>query len=165
MTGSLIKSKDYNGDPPWIDYKQWIFFKTGQYIMDSFETKNKYTTIDYIPSFKGVVITEYIRPEILVTKNNIKKATGAELISLSEVKDSDLIAMGLNSKGATVANAGSEDQASFVIIAMGLKVDTDEFKLGDKVLLRSAAQPIGLEVGGKLYGQIHEYEIAGKLLN
>lgn len=127
--------------------------------------KEELTTIDYIPSFKGVVIKEYIRPEILVQKNEIKKVTGNELISLTDIKDSDLVSLGLSTKGTTIANKGTEDQDSFIIIAIGLKVDREEFKLGDRVLLRHAAQPIGLEIGGKLYGQVHEYEIAGKILS
>ncbi len=120
----------------------------------------KNTTINYVPSFKGVVIKEYVRPEILV-----KSSKASKIISVNQVKDSELLDLGLNTKGAMVANKNSEDQSSFIIIAIGLKVDTDEFKVGDKVLLRAAAQPMGIEVDGVIYGQIHEYEIAGKMLN
>lgn len=123
------------------------------------ENKDKHTRIGYIPSFKGIVVSQYIRPEILVLKDKGK------LILPSEVSDKELLELGLNTKSAVTANAGSENQEAFIIEAIGLKVDTDEFKLGDKVLLRHAAQPLGLEVGGKFYGQIHEYEIAGKLLD
>lgn len=123
------------------------------------ENKDKHTRIDYIPSFKGVVVSQYIRPEILVLKKN------SNIILPSEVSDKDLLDMGLNTKAAVTANAGSENQEAFIIEAIGLKVDTDEFKLGDKVLLRHAAQPLGLEIGGKFYGQVHEYEIAGKLID
>ena len=116
--------------------------------------------INYTPSFKGVVISEYVRPEILV-----KSSKASKIIKVSEIKDSELLELGLNSKGAMVANKNSEDQSSFVIVAIGPKVDTDEFKVGDRVLLRQAAQPIGIEIDGKIYGQIHEYEIAGRMLN
>ena len=118
------------------------------------------TAISYIPSFKGVVISEYVRPEILVPSSKASK-----IIKVSEIKDSELLELGLNSKGAMVANKNSEDQSSFVIVAIGPKVDTEEFKVGDRVLLRQAAQPIGIEIDGKIYGQIHEYEIAGRMLN
>ena len=116
--------------------------------------------INYTPSFKGVVISEYVRPEILV-----KSSKASKIIKVSEIKDSELLELGLNSKGAMVANKNSEDQSSFVIVAIGPKVDTDEFKVGDRVLLRQAAQPMGIEVEGKIYGQVHEYEICGKMLN
>lgn len=118
------------------------------------------SNIGYIPSFKGIVITEYIRPEILV-----KSKKASKIISVNEVKDSELLELGLNTKGAMIANKGSEDQDSFIIVAIGIDVDQRQFNIGDRVLLRSAAQPIGLEVGGKLYGQVHEYEVAGKLVN
>ncbi len=148
----------------WLDKKDWDYYQEfkntfGFRIKENMDNKEKYTRIDYIPSFKGVVVSQYIRPEILVFKESSK------LILPHEVSDKDLIAMGLNTKGANVANAGSENQESFIIESIGLKVDQDEFKVGDKVLLRHAAQPIGLEIGGKFYGQIHEYEIAGKLLS
>lgn len=159
-------TEEYNGNPPWINYNDWLYFTKGIIMEDKDKTKvSVNTTIDYIPSFKGVMITEYIRPEILVQKKSIVKATGKELIDLSQVKDSELLELGLNSKGAMVANKGTEDANSFVIVALGLKVDNDEFKVGDRILLRHAAQPMGVEVGGKIYGQIHEYEIAGKFLN
>lgn len=116
--------------------------------------------INYTPSFKGVVITEYVRPEILVRSSKASK-----IISVSQVKDSELLELGLNTKGAMIANKSTEDQSSFIIVAIGPKVDTDEFKVGDRVLLRHAAQPMGIEVGGKIYGQVHEYEIAGKLVS
>lgn len=114
--------------------------------------------INYKPSFKGVLIKEYIRPEILVPSR-----AASRIISVSEVKDSDLLDLGLNTKGAMVANKSTEDQSSFVIMAIGPKVDIEEFKVGDRVLLRHAAQPIGIEVDGSIYGQVHEYEIAGVL--
>lgn len=114
------------------------------------------SNVKYKPSFKGIIIKEYVRPEILV-----KSSKASKIISVSEVKDSELLELGLNSKGAMVANKNSEDQSSFVIMSIGQKVDTDEFKVGDRVLLRPAAQPFGLEVDGVIYGQIHEYEIAG----
>jgi hypothetical protein len=118
------------------------------------------SSINYKPSFKGVLIKEYVRPEILVPSKEASR-----IIKVSEIRDQDLLDLGLNTKGAMVANKSTEDQSSFVIVALGPKVDLDEFKVGDRVLLRHAAQPIGIEVDGVIYGQIHEYEIAGKMFS
>ena len=122
------------------------------------EVEVNYTIINYRPSFKGVVIKEYVRPEILVQK------TKSKIISVSQVKDKDLLDLGLNTKGAMVANANSEDQASFVIVALGKQVDQSEFTVGSRILLRHAAQPMGIEIDGTIYGQIHEYEICGIMI-
>lgn len=117
------------------------------------------TKVNYIPYGKNILIKEYKEPEILVPKKEKIKIT-----SIHDISDKDLLDLGLNTKGAMTANRSTEDQDSFVIVAVGPKVDSEEAKIGDRILLKHAAQPTGIQLDGKIYGQVEEFWIAGRLV-
>lgn len=115
--------------------------------------------INYIPYSKNIVITEYKKPEIFIPSKKVN------LVSVNDITDKELKELGMISKGAMVANKSTEEQDVFEVIAIGNKVDTTEVNIGDKIILKGAAQVSGVNINGKIYGQVEEFFIAGRIID
>lgn len=115
------------------------------------------TTINWQPSFRNVVLIDN-------EKNNEDtlrlKANG--LISINELSDKELLDLGGISKAANLANATSEEQRAFEIVAIGPEVAYHE--VGDIIINMPGAQATSIKIDGKYYLQMGEYEILGKFL-
>jgi len=114
--------------------------------------------INYMPYGKNILIKQYEKVALMIPKTNLN------IVSMSDISDKELKEMGMISKGDMMASKGSEEQDMWEIVAVGPKVDSEEIKIGDKILLKGGAQVYGVTVDEKIYGQTEEFWVAGKMI-
>lgn len=116
------------------------------------------TTIKWMPYGRNVVIGND-------DKNNeeTKRLASVGLIDPKTLSDAERLAIGGISKAAELANKTSEEQFVHEILAVGPEVVYTQ--VGDKVRFRSGSQAEAIEIDGKYYLQLGEFEVLGKLID
>lgn len=127
------------------------------YIDPNSESVMGNTTISWMPYGKNIVV---IDDE--TTNKEKKRLASVGLIDPSGLSDQDRIKFGGITKSAELANANSEEQKVYEIVAVGPQVS--EVFVGDKVLFRGGCQATSIKVGDKFYLQLGEFEVLGKFL-
>lgn len=113
------------------------------------------TTIGWEPAGRYIVVADKEKDD-----EDIIRAKANGLITLDEVSDADLLALGGISKSANLANKTSEEQGTFRIVAVGPEVSF--CKVDDTVIFQPGCQATSIKVDGKFYLQLGEYEVLGR---
>lgn len=120
--------------------------------------KEKYMSkVNYRPYGKLILVAIPEREKVFFGKNN--------LIDPNSLSDKERINLGISTKSADIANKSSEEQTSYIVVAVGNKVDTTEVNIGDEVVFKPAVQSFTVEVNGEIYIEVEEFWIAGILTN
>lgn len=114
------------------------------------------TTIDWQPFGRSVVVEANKEESTEISL----KSSG--FIDPAELSDGERLQFGLTSKSAAIANQSSEEQAEYIVVAIG--AECSWAKVGDRVMFMPGCQATSIKIKGKFYLQLGEFETMGTFL-
>lgn len=125
--------------------------------MESKTIKPGKTTIKWMPRKRCIIVSDDERNDA-----DKKRMAAIGLIDVGAISDSERLRIGATTKSAELANKASEEQKPYKLLAIG---EDSDYEIGDMVLFQTGCQGTGIEVDGKFYLQLGEFEILGKFID
>ena len=116
------------------------------------------TTIGWIPQGRNMCVIDDENHN-----EEKKRLMSVGLIDPGSLSDSERASLGFTDKSAAIANASSEEQPVYTVVAVGPEVM--EREIDDKVMFMPGCQATSIKIKGKFYLQLGEFECLGKFID